>query len=309
MWKKLPCYSRDASASCSKSVQLRDCCSKKLPASSQFGSIAGTTRPPRVARGDRTHLRPRVLWPTQTVDRTGELHRYGLRWTVTSWAFTEKVNAIAWRQSQLGRRISGDVGGHPRRAVGLLVGSHRITAARLSSSATVTSTVLQGVPCGLSRYTATADGLNSATADSPATASGPLCRQHAIAVRGSADQVQPGEPRTEPATDYRQNRCSRAGFDDLSGLEHEHPVGVGEHMEVVGDQHRGASVTGQHQRPRHAEQQAERSARPGGLEAQYERRRRRLTGDQRQKCGHSTLLIELLSCRMRAEFLRLATVQ
>jgi len=220
MWKKLPCYSRDASASCSKSVQLTDCCSKELPCKLQFVSIAGTTRPPRVARGDRTHLRPRILWPTQTVDRTGELHRYGLRWTVTSWAFTEKVNAIGWRQSQLG---------HPRRAVGLLVGLHRITAARLSSSATVTSTVLHWVPCGLSRYTATADGLYSATADSPATAPGPLCRQDAIAVRGSADQVQPGEPRTEPATDYRQNRCSRAGFADLSGLEHEHPVGVGEH--------------------------------------------------------------------------------
>ena len=267
------------------------------------------------------------------MDRTGELHRYGLRWTVTSWAFTEKVNAIGWRQSQLG---------HPRRAVGLLVGLHRITAARLSSSATVTSTVLHWVPCGLSRYTATADGLNSATADSPATASGPLCRQHAIAVRGSADQVQPGEPRTEPATGYRQNRCSRAGFDDLSGLEHEHPVGGGEHIEeVVGDQHRGASVTGQHQRHRHAERQAQRSARPGGL-AQHERRRRRLPGDQRPEVrlvhiggdrdqrqhheprpnrrGHINpagqhksrpygRLIELLSCRMRAEFLRLATVQ
>ena len=186
----------------------------------------------------------------------------------------------------------------------------RITGPRSSSSATVTSTVLHWVPCGLSRYTATADGLYSATADSPATAPGPLCRQDAIAVRGSADQVQPGEPRTEPATDYRQNRCSRAGFADLSGLEHEHPVGGGEHIEeVVGDQHRGASVTGQHQRHRHAEQQAERSARPGGLEAQCERRRRRLTGDQCQKCDHCTLLIELLSCRMRAEFLRLATVQ
>src|SRR6476620_82146 len=164
MWKKLPCYSRDASASCSKSVQLTDCCSKELPCKLQFVSIASTTRPPRVARGDRTHLRPRILWPTQTVDRTGELHRYGLRWTVTSWAFTEKVNAIGWRQSQLG---------HPRRAVGLLVGLHRITAARVSSSATVTSTVLHWVPCGLSRYTATADGLYSATADSPATAPGP----------------------------------------------------------------------------------------------------------------------------------------
>ena len=225
----------------------------------------------------------------------------------------------------------------------------RITGPRSSSSATVTSTVLRGLPCALSRYTATADGLNSATAThrQPRRARLPCqvlptVSYHAISVRGAADQVHAGEPRAEPTTGCRQNRCSRAGFDDPAGLEHEHPVGEGEHIEeVMSDQHRGATVTGQHQRHRHAEQQAQRSARPGGL-AQHERRRRRLPGDQRPEVrlvhiggdrdqrqhheprpnrrGHINpagqhksrpygRLIELLSCRMRAAFLRLATVQ
>jgi len=213
----------------------------------------------------------------------------------------------------------------------------RITGPRSSSSATVTSTVLRGLPCALSRYTATADGLNSATAThrqprrARAAMPGP---PHCVVSRHQRARCRrPGSPRrTAHRTGY--------GFDDLPSLEHEHPVDEGEHIEeVVAHQHRGASVTGQ--RHRHAEQQAQRSARPGGL-AQHERRRRRLPGDQRPEVrlvhiggdrdqrqhheprpnrrGHINpagqhksrpygRLIELLSCRMRAEFLRLATVQ
>ena len=148
----------------------------------------------------------------------------------------------------------------------------RITGPRSSSSATVTSTVLRGLPCALSRYTATADGLNSATAThrqprrARAAMPGP---PHCVVSRHQRAPVPPTRF-TEPAT--VSMICPVSSTSTRSTRVHIE--------EVVAHQHRGVSVTGQHQRHRHAERQAQRSARPGGL-AQHERRRRRLPGDQR----------------------------
>jgi hypothetical protein len=202
-----------------------------------------------------------------------------------------EVNAIAWRQSQLGRRISGDVGGQPRCAGGMLVGSPPDHG---SAMVEFGDRHLDGVARAAMRFVAVHGDrrwVEQRHRDSSATTSGagcharssPLCR-----ITPSACAVPP--TRFTPANRARTGY----GFDDLPSLEHEHPVGEGEHIEeVVAHQHRGASVTGQHQRHRHAERQAQRRARPAVWLSTSAVVDFLVINDQ--KCGQSTLAATAIS--------------